>query len=135
MIIFCVRLCGDVLTCLVSNSDCRPFSPVRQLSVHTHLILCVGLQVVETVSVGSSAQLRLLLLTICRTHTHQLVIILLCTDPLFVLWGSVSVGHEVPERNKVVYVNMLYYLLLSYQKLVTQTVPAAPGADLQSSPN
>lgn len=60
-----------VLTCLLSDGDCRSFGPVQQLSIHTDLILRVGLQVVETVSAGSSAQLRLLFLTICRKNTNS----------------------------------------------------------------
>lgn len=53
------------LTCFLYSSDCRSFRPVQQLSVHARLVLRVGLQVAEAVSDGSSAQSRLLLLTIC----------------------------------------------------------------------
>lgn len=92
-----------VLTCLLSSSDCRPFSPILQLSVHAYLILRVGLQVVETVSVGSSAQLRLLLLTICKKCKDHFVSIL--EKPLVLHWSCMcTVGKCFILRNKVGYV-------------------------------
>lgn len=53
------------LTRAVADGDGGPLGAVLQLGVHADLVLRVGLQVVETVSAGSSAQLHLLLLTVC----------------------------------------------------------------------
>lgn len=63
MWIVCVCVCVDVLTCPLHRRDGRPLCPVQQLSEHTDLVRRVGLQVVEAVSAGSSAELRLLPLT------------------------------------------------------------------------
>lgn len=60
------------LTRAVVDGDGGPLGAVLQLGVHADLVLRVGLQVVETVSVGSSAQLHLLLLTVCADK-QQLV--------------------------------------------------------------
>lgn len=86
--------CDCVLTCLFSSRDCRSFSAVQQLSIHTYLILRVGLQVVETVSAGSSAQLRLLFLTICGENTNIALLSFrkgrrFHTDVVLALWGNV----------------------------------------------
>lgn len=74
---------AQVLTCLLSGGDCRPFGPVLQLSVDADLILHVGLQVVETVPARSPAQSRLLLLAACNKSTKN-IFIFLKNDSVFV---------------------------------------------------
>lgn len=61
-----------LLTRAVADGDGGPLGAVLQLGVHADLVLRVGLQVVETVSAGSAAQLHLLLLTVCADK-QQLV--------------------------------------------------------------
>lgn len=61
-------LTDDKLTCSLCDSDGRTFGSILQQSVNADLVLRVGLQVVETVSAGTSTQLRLLFLTVCRRN-------------------------------------------------------------------
>lgn len=77
-------LTDDKLTCSLCDGDGRTFGSILQLSVNADLVLRVGLQVVETVSAGTSTQLRLLFLTVCRRNVSA-VSILICLS-LFLLF-------------------------------------------------
>lgn len=68
----CACVCV-LLTRAVADGDGGPLGAVLQLGVHADLVLRVGLQVVETVSAGSSTQLHLLLMTVCADKQQQLV--------------------------------------------------------------
>lgn len=62
---------GPELTRLRRDADGGALQAVLQLGVDADPVRRVGLQVAETVSAGSSAQPRLLFLTVCRRNSRS----------------------------------------------------------------